>query len=36
MGVVTGTEGTKLSVAIGDYNEQIDERMAEIRRKCGL
>jgi hypothetical protein len=36
MGVVTGTEGTKLSVAIGDYNDQIDERMAEIRRKCGL
>ena len=36
MGILTGTEGTKLSVATGDYNERIDERMAQIRRKCGL
>ena len=36
MGIVTGTEGTKLSVATGEYDRMIDERMAEIRAKCGL
>jgi hypothetical protein len=36
MGVVTGTEGTKISVATGDYDRMIDRRMAEIRRKCGI
>src|SRR6187549_3787464 len=36
MGVVTGTEFTKLSVATGDYNQMIDDRMAAIRRKCGI
>ena len=36
MGILTGTEGTKLSVATGDYNQMIDDRMAQIRRKCGL
>ena len=34
MGVATGTEGTKLSVATGEYNDAIDARIAEIRRKC--
>jgi hypothetical protein len=36
MGILTGTEGTKLQVATGDYNDRIDARMAEIRAKCGL
>ena len=36
MGVLTGTEGTKLQVATGEYDAQIDARIAEIRRKCGL
>ena len=36
MGVLTGTEGTKISVATGDYNQMIDDRMAAIRRKCGI
>ena len=34
MGIVTGTEATKLSVATGDYNAMIDQRIEEIRRKC--
>ena len=36
VGVATGTEGTKLSVATGDYNDMIDARIAEIRAKCGI
>lgn len=36
MGVLTGTESTKLDVATGDYNNRIDARIDEIRRKCGL
>ena len=36
MGILTGTEGTKLSVATGDYDQMIDDRMAAIRRKCGI
>ena len=36
LGVVTGTETTKLKVAAGDYNNMIDQRIAEIRQKCGI
>ena len=36
MGILAGTEGTKLQVATGDYNAQIDARIAEIKRKCGI
>ena len=36
MGIVTGTEGTKISVATGQYDQMIDDRMAAIRRKCGI
>jgi hypothetical protein len=36
MGVVTGTEKTKVKVAIGDYNKMIDKRIAEIKEKCGV
>jgi hypothetical protein len=36
LGVVTGTEGDKLRVATGDYNRQIDKKIAEIKRACGL
>ena len=36
MGILTGTEGTKISVATGEYDQMIDARIAEIRRKCGL
>jgi len=36
LGLVTGTEETKLKVAIGDYNDMIDKRIAEIRSTCGV
>ncbi len=36
VGILTGTEGTKLEVAIGTYNEQIDARITEIKSTCGL
>src|SRR5262245_55771389 len=36
MGIVMGTEGTKISVATGDYNAAIDARIAEIKQTCGL
>ncbi len=35
-GVATGTEGTKAKVATGDYNKMLDEKIAEIKRECGL
>ena len=36
VGALTGTEGTKLTVAAGDYNNQIDARIAAIEDKCGV
>jgi len=36
VGLVTGTEGTKLKVATGEYNEMIDQKIAEIKSTCGL
>jgi hypothetical protein len=36
MGVLMGTEQTKLQVATGDYNNMIDQRIAEIKMICGL
>jgi len=33
-GVVTGTEGTKISVATGEYNEMLDAKIAEIKSLC--
>jgi hypothetical protein len=36
LGLITGTEETKVKVAIGDYNEMIDKRIAEIKNTCGL
>jgi hypothetical protein len=36
MGVLTGTESTKLKVAAGDYNDMIDRRIAEIKQTCGI
>lgn len=35
-GVVTGTEGTKAKVATGEYNKMLDEKIAEIKRECGI
>ena len=36
IGIVTGTETTKLKVAVGQYNDLIDKRIAEIKQTCGL
>jgi hypothetical protein len=36
LGLVTGTTGTKLRVATGEYNQKIDERIADIKRTCGV
>jgi hypothetical protein len=36
LGLVMGTEGTKLQVATGEYNQKLDEKIAEIQRKCGV
>ena len=35
VGVVTGTEGTKMRVATGEYNKMIDKKIAEIKSQCG-
>ena len=36
VGIVTGTEGQNVKVAIGDYNKKIDAKIAEIKEECGL
>ena len=36
LGILSGVEGTKFQVAIGDYNTMIDKRIADIRRTCGM
>ena len=36
VGLITFTEGTKVKVAIGEYNKAIDARIAEIKGKCGI
>lgn len=35
-GVVSGTQGDKMKVATGEYNEMIDAKIAQIKQKCGL
>ncbi|MDR4509251.1 MAG: hypothetical protein MRJ65_13670 [Candidatus Brocadiaceae bacterium] len=36
LGILTLTEKEKLEVASGEYNRKIDEKIAEIKRECGL
>jgi hypothetical protein len=36
MGALMGTEQTKLQVATGDYNNMIDQRIADIKITWGL
>jgi len=36
LGILTGTESTKMKVATGDYNKQIDQRIALIQSTCRL
>jgi hypothetical protein len=35
-GLVTRTEGTKVKVATGEYNQAIDERIKLIGETCGI
>jgi hypothetical protein len=34
--LIGGTEGDKISVALGEYNDRIDAKIAEIRKECGV
>ena len=36
VGTVTGQEGTNAKVATGSYNKMLDDKIAEIKRECGL
>ena len=36
VGTVTGQEGTNVKVATGSYNKMLDDKIAEIKRECGL
>lgn len=36
VGLVTGGEEENVSMATGDYNKKIDEKIAEIKQACGL
>jgi hypothetical protein len=36
IGILTGVEGTKIRVAIGEYNKKIDEHIALIKSTCGV
>jgi hypothetical protein len=36
IGSISGTETDKFKVASGDYNKMIDQKIAEIKQKCGI
>ena len=36
IGIITLTEKDKIEIAVGVYNKHIDERMAAIKKECGL
>jgi hypothetical protein len=36
LGIIMGTEGTKVDVFTGDYNKKIDERIALIKSTCKI
>lgn len=36
LGLAGGTETTQLTVATGDYNKMIDDRIREIKATCNL
>lgn len=35
-GIVMGDQRDRVEVATGEYNDKIDAKIAEIRRKCGI
>lgn len=36
LGILTGTEGTKIQVATGEYNAMLDKKIEEIKSTCGV
>ncbi len=36
VGQLTGSEGTKVKVGTGEYNDKIDQRIATIKARCGV
>jgi hypothetical protein len=36
VGLLTGTEGTKVKVATGEYDKAIDKRIAQIKATCEI
>lgn len=36
VGLLTGTEDTKYQVAVGEYNEMLDKKIAQIKAQCGV
>jgi len=36
VGFISGTEGTKAQIATGEYNKILDNKIAEIKKKCGI
>ena len=36
VGTVEGTEGTKAKIATGDYNKILEQKIAEIKKTCGI
>ena len=36
VGAVEGTEGTKAKIATGDYNKILEQKIAEIKKTCGI
>jgi uncharacterized membrane protein len=36
VGLVGGTEGTKVKVATGEYNKALDSKIAEIKSTCSI
>lgn len=36
IGILTGTEGTKLKVATGEYNRKLEQKIEQIKTTCGL
>ena len=36
VGLLTGTEGTKVKVMTDEYDKMIDKRIAEIKQTCNI
>lgn len=36
LGILTGTELTKVKVGVGEYNQMIEKRIAQIKQTCNV